>query len=55
VTRHVLVAVLCLCAITVPCDVAGVRSPWVVVAGVLAGLTGLLVSAWLADRRAGRL
>jgi len=51
-TRHVLTGCAALVAVTLPCDIAGVRSPIVVVAGVVVGLAAMLLSAWLADRRA---
>lgn len=54
-TRHLLIGCGALVAVTLPCDIAGIRSPLVVAAGVIAGVGGMLLSAWRADRRAGRL
>jgi hypothetical protein len=52
--RHMLMGVLALMIITLSFDLAGVRSVWVVVAGVLVGVAIMLFSAWREDKRAGR-
>lgn len=42
--------VACLVVVTLPFDLAGVNSFWVVVGGVVAGLAGMLGSAWIYGR-----
>lgn len=49
--RHLCVGALCLVCVTLPFDLVGIRSPWVVAAGVTAGVAGMLTSAWWSDRR----
>lgn len=48
---YLLCGVACLVLFTLPFDLAGVESFWVVIGGVLAGIAGMLGSAWVFGRK----